>query len=283
MPKFVFKPLEFFQVETMNAISKISDTKANRPHIKNIEENSKAGWFLTGIGQETLKQFSKPRNIDHKGAMVDLRYVCLNLTEAFERVKPLFISGFVDRYDNVGGVNVRDILSEQGYISNTDLTVEPNANTKVFGNEPIITMHIWNVLENALIHSEIMLSRTQNLISIDIKNIGTDSSRVLVQIKSENSSMKVPILNSLNRLFSTRSSTKKFSMVEVELKKLVGSIYDSSGFQNESRGRGLIRFAQYLDALWRSVDNNQNAINGDFVLNKQQLTASFYFPKYVDN
>ncbi|TGV03375.1 hypothetical protein [Flavivirga rizhaonensis] len=297
LPKFVFKPLEYFLIDILNTSNNFEKNK--NKGIETIVKNTEAAWFLSGIGQQQLKQYSESKEAMNNGTRANLRGICETLEQVFEKVKPLYINGFTDQYD---GVNNKNILTElfdtfrnkpkSGSIReqlNKDehITIEKgeyieHENAFVIGNETIITMHLWNIIENSLLHSEISVSDGIK-IAIEISEDESKNSCLMLQFICTNPTMDNEILQILNGLFKKPSSTQEFEQIKNKLKIIANSKIDQSGFQHEHRGRGLIAFAQYLNELWGSTEQDDQYENknifGEFELNSLYLKTKFYFPK----
>ena len=273
LPKFVFKPLEFFMIRVNRLASEI---KAD-----NISKMAKTCWFLIEIGQQQLRHYAeiKPnRSNINNFESADLVQICGNIGDIFKEIKDLFVYGICDRFDESDNINIREHLITGDTLS---LKIDKKHNGKllVIGNETIHTMHIWNLIENSFIHSKIPNKGNHNIfITLEYK----ENEYISIKVSSENSYIKKQMLDILNKLFLTPCNTRDFSKVCDNLKKLALTNNTGYDFDHEDHGRGLIAFAEYLFYIWSFGNEYKKSIRGIFEPIGTTLECSFFYPIYKD-
>lgn len=275
IPKFVFKPMEYFATKlAMHSVR-------NDAH----QKIAKTLLFLSSRGQAALAEYAPPVveqepygvSGSSDAQPFDLAEVCDNVREVFDNLRDFLVHGYVDRVvSRVNGrASFRDELCTAEAIV---LKQNVSAPCLVVGNRGLVTLHLWNLIDNAFRFADFNATfkntdkKLRDVLVITLEGEMADDGVYKFRASNTGTPITQPQLQRLNALFTNRPQTTEFLRAQGELASKRDLDFPV-GLEHERSGIGLSRFAEYLWIIW----GNKAPANGVGLVEKFPNGTSFSF------
>lgn len=276
LPKAVFKPLEFMALglgEKRGA--GLESARASMVFLARRGQSVLSDYVaMDGEGPRVSPLSTSSGASDLREILRDLRRDSQSGSGVFNGLRDIALAGLVDPHvkrsvwKKKSAPSFREeLLDGWGESGNAiELRVGvPEDELVVPGRKALWSLHIWNILENALRHIDLgaaFRSRSEWLEEVLVIKIGAVEVGDDVELTISNTGEAIPRerLELLNQLFMTEPDSPEASIARERLRSAEDSELPVVGMQSESLGRGLAGFVEFLHDVWESVDKPQKSV-----------------------